>query len=114
MENLLLSTVPVKELAALLFQEFKQLQAKEPPSPPPTTTHVETYKTRKETSKQLNVSLPTLNEYEKKGLIKGYRFGVRVLYKQSDIEEALTKRNFGCVNTIRNENLVRPKKSFKN
>ena len=114
MENLLLSSVPVKELAALLFQEFKQLQAKEPPSQPPTITPVETYKTRKETSQQLNVSLPTLNEYEKKGLIKGYRFGVRVLYKQSDIEEALTKRNFGFVNATRNQNLVRTKKSNQN
>jgi hypothetical protein len=114
MENLLLSTVPVKELAALLFQEFKQLQAKEPPSHPPTITLVETYKTRKETSQQLNVSLPTLNEYEKKGLIKGHRFGVRVLYKQSDIEEALTKRNFGCVNDIRNGFINKSKKTNQN
>jgi len=37
------------------------------------------------------VSLPTLNEYTKRSILIGYRFGARVLYKQSDIEAALTK-----------------------
>jgi excisionase family DNA binding protein len=55
----------------------------------------EKYLTRKETAALLNVSLPTLNEYTKRNLITGYRFGVRVLYKQSEIEAALTKINYG-------------------
>lgn len=49
----------------------------------------ENYLTRKQTAEKLKVSLPTLNEYTKNGKINGYRFGVRVLYKQSEIEAAL-------------------------
>jgi hypothetical protein len=54
----------------------------------------EGYRTRKETAKMLNISLPTLNEYTKKRILTGYRVGVRVLYKQSEIESALVKMKF--------------------
>ena len=54
----------------------------------------EGYRTRKETAKMLNISLPTLNEYTKKRILTGYRVGVRVLYKQSEIELALVKMKF--------------------
>lgn len=47
------------------------------------------YYTRKETAEQLRVSLPTLNEYTKKGAIKGKRIGSRVLYSEDAIQEAL-------------------------
>lgn len=47
------------------------------------------YYTRKETAKRLKISLPTLNEYTKQGIIVGNRLGRRVLYRQSDIESAL-------------------------
>ena len=55
----------------------------------------EKYLTRKETAALLNISLPTLGEYAKRNLIKSYRFGVRVLFKRSEIEAALTKINYG-------------------
>ena len=64
-------------------------------TPPPPVPPAEKYLTRKETAEKLNVSLPTLGEYTKRNLIKGYRFGVRVLYKQSEVETSLTKMNFG-------------------
>ena len=54
----------------------------------------EGYRTRKETAEMLNISLPTLNEYTKKRILTGYRVGVRVLYKQSEIELALVKMKF--------------------
>lgn len=54
----------------------------------------EGYRTRKETATMLNISLPTLNEYTKKRILTGYRVGVRVLYKQSEIESALVKMKF--------------------
>ncbi len=79
---------PVNEVAAAIMEQllphFKTFKLQEPPQ-------AEKYLTRKETADQLNVSLPTLNEYTKRGLITGYRFGVRVMYKQCDIEAALTK-----------------------
>jgi len=47
------------------------------------------YLTRSEVAGRLNISLPTLNEYTKKGLIPAYRFGSRVLYKESEVDSAL-------------------------
>jgi len=83
---------PVDELAAALLQKLIPFLPKEPPTQIPPAVK---YLTRKETAVNLKISLPTLNEYTKRNLITGYRFGVRVLYKQSEIETALTKMNFG-------------------
>lgn len=83
---------PVNEPAAALIEQLlPHLNEFKPQAPP----NAEKYLTRKETAEQLNVSLPTLNTYTQKNLITGYRFGVRVMYKQSDIEAALTKMNYG-------------------
>lgn len=85
-------TFPINELAAALAERLQPLfLITQPQEQPPT----EKFLTRKETALSLNVSLPTLNEYTKRNLIIGYRFGVRVLYKQSEIDAALTKMNFG-------------------
>ncbi len=46
--------------------------------------------TRLETAEILSISLPTLNEYTKQGIIKAYRLGYKVRYKLVDIEKALT------------------------
>ncbi|MEN3323748.1 helix-turn-helix domain-containing protein [Mariniflexile soesokkakense] len=45
--------------------------------------------TRETTAKMLCISLPTLNEWTKTGIIKAYRIGGRVLYKHEDISNAL-------------------------
>ena len=47
--------------------------------------------TRKECAAKLRISLPTLGEYTKLGLIKSYRIGSRIRYKQADIEKALNE-----------------------
>jgi excisionase family DNA binding protein len=47
------------------------------------------YLTRSEVAGRFNISLPTLNEYTKKGLIPAYRFGARVLYKENEVDTAL-------------------------
>lgn len=47
--------------------------------------------TRIDAAKFLRISLPTLNDWTKNGIIKGYRIGNRVLYKSHEIEEALEK-----------------------
>ncbi|RWY54368.1 DNA-binding protein [Mucilaginibacter gilvus] len=64
------------------------------PAPKDTTV----YLTRGEVSKQLQISLPTLHNYTKEGLIKSYRMGGKVRYKAEEIELALTERNFNAVN----------------
>lgn len=47
------------------------------------------YLTRKETAKLLRISLPTLGEYVKRGIIKSKKMGARVLFNENDIKEAI-------------------------
>lgn len=89
MENSILVTIPL--------DEFEQIQKKwirevlKEVSPQDNTQHSkkETYGTRKEVAKELKISLPTLNEFTKKGIIKAYRIGGRVLYSWDEIYKSL-------------------------
>lgn len=45
--------------------------------------------TRNETAEYLGVSLPTLGDWTKKGIIKGLRIAGRVRYRKSDVSNAL-------------------------
>ena len=45
--------------------------------------------TRAETAKILGITLSTLHEWTKNGVIQGTRIGTRVRYRQSDVENAL-------------------------
>ncbi len=45
--------------------------------------------TRKDTAKLLCISLPTLHDWTKNGIVKAHRIGYRVLYKHEEIIEAL-------------------------
>jgi hypothetical protein len=47
------------------------------------------YLSREEVCTILKVSMPTLNTYTKKGIIKGSKIGTRMLYLESDIKSAL-------------------------
>ncbi len=85
-------TFPVNELAAALAEKLAPVfMVNHQPAP----QQAEKYLTRKETAALLNVSLPTLNEYTKTGKITACRFGVRVLYKQSEIDTRLQKSTIG-------------------
>jgi len=47
------------------------------------------YLSRQEVATLLKISLPTLNEYTRTGVIKGSRVGTRVLYNEADVKEAV-------------------------
>lgn len=49
------------------------------------------YITRKETAGILGISLPTLNEWSKQGIIPSYRIASRVRYKKEEVMNSLTK-----------------------
>lgn len=53
------------------------------------TAEVNTILTRQETAKLLTISLPTLHDYTKRGLIKAHRLGSKVRYKREEVEAAL-------------------------
>ena len=45
--------------------------------------------TRQETAELLNISLPTLHDYTKRGLIKAFRLGYKVRYRSADVHDSL-------------------------
>lgn len=47
--------------------------------------------TRKDTAKLLCISLPTLHEWTKTGVVIAHRIGNRVLYKQDEVHQALNQ-----------------------
>lgn len=47
------------------------------------------YLTRFEVVEILKISLPTLNNWSKSGIVQSYRIGNRILYKSEDIEKAI-------------------------
>jgi excisionase family DNA binding protein len=51
------------------------------------------YLTRKEVAKILKVSLVTLSDWNKKGILKPYRLGNLIRYKTTEIEESLIAIN---------------------
>jgi excisionase family DNA binding protein len=60
----------------------------------PNTPEEANYLTRLEAAQLLKISLPTLHDYTKRGVISSYRIGANVRYKPAEIEEALKARNF--------------------
>lgn len=45
------------------------------------------YLTRQEVAELLKISLPTVDLYSRKGILKGRRIGSRILYLESDLME---------------------------
>ncbi len=55
----------------------------------PTSVPKAEYITRKEAASKLKISLVTLGNWTKRGVIKGYRVGSRVRYKSNEIDQAI-------------------------
>jgi excisionase family DNA binding protein len=81
---------PVDQLATAIVEKLKPQLA----SKVKVQLTDDQFLTRKETSKKLNISLPTLNAYTKKGILQGYKVGVRVLYKKSEIDASVIAINY--------------------
>lgn len=58
---------------------------------PQTKNKQSDYLSRKETAQLLKITLPTLHDWTKIGILKAYKIGTRVLYKEAEIKEALEK-----------------------
>lgn len=84
----LIITLPLKQIEQSIKDELKDEPPKATPNTP--TQEIRLY-TRKETADMLGVSLQTLNEWSKKGVLKKHRIGNKqVRYRKEDIEKALT------------------------
>ena len=67
------------------FTRHLQALSTAEPTPEPNNELV----TRKQAARLLGVSLPTLNEWSKSGVITGYRINTRVRYKRGELEKSL-------------------------
>jgi len=86
MENIIFSQIPITEFKNIISETVREeMQKIATQTPPPETELI----TRQETRQILGVSLPTLNDWTKRGLIIGYRIGTRVRYKKAEILEAV-------------------------
>ena len=109
--NLVLSQLPFDELVAAISNSvFAKLQSIVPAANNDAATPVSTvekYLSRKTTAERLDITLPTLNKYTKKGIVTGYRVGARVLYKNSEIDGCLLKVQFACNDCLLHQNCKR-------
>ncbi len=67
--------------------EFDKLSQNFQPVLPPE------YLTRQEVAKILKISLVTLSDWNRKGILKPYRLGNLIRYKQSELDQALISIN---------------------
>ena len=72
----------LKKIVADAIREFKP-ETKEPNRPE--------YVTRQQVRDELHVSFPTLNRFDKEGILTAKKIGGRVLYLWSDIEKAINQ-----------------------
>lgn len=49
------------------------------------------YLSRKEVAKLLRVTLPTLHQWTKEGILPSYKIGTRVLYKECEVKATLER-----------------------
>ncbi|MDO6439751.1 helix-turn-helix domain-containing protein [Cyclobacterium sp. 1_MG-2023] len=89
MTNLILSTYTPEELTGIIHKAIREVV--KDIQPQNSTQPSETLLTRRETADKLKISLVTLNDWTKRGIIQSYLIGGRVLYKDSEIEASLHK-----------------------
>lgn len=72
-----------KILGEVIDEKLKQFPVKEQ------SEDLTSFLSREEVSKMLKVSLPTLNEWSKRGIVQSYRIGNRVLYRLDEIIQSV-------------------------
>lgn len=88
MERLILNTFSKEELEHLIKCCVKSELEKHFQPPPNTKTE---FISRKKAARLLGISLVTLGEYCKRGMIPSYRIGNRVLLIEKEIVESVSK-----------------------
>ncbi|AEL26099.1 helix-turn-helix domain-containing protein [Cyclobacterium marinum] len=89
MDKLILSTYTSEELSEIIHKAIKEVVKDMEPQISKQLN--ETLLTRREMADKLKISLVTLNDWTKRGIIQSYLIGGRVLYKEREIEASLYK-----------------------
>ena len=88
MEQQILTSVPLNILIQRITEEVVKALSNDPVS-----KKKDQLLTRQQTAKILQVSLPTLNLWTKKGIIQAKRINSRVRYYENDVNAALQNYN---------------------
>jgi len=73
----------IKQISEIIDEKLKENFEKAP------IEKKSEYLNRFEVAEILKISLPTLNNWSKAGILQSYRIGNRVLYKQDEIDQAV-------------------------
>jgi hypothetical protein len=93
MENVTFEKLP--SAVAGLYEKLERLEriildlGKKDDKPKAQLELADEYICRKQAAKLLKISLPTLSEWSKSGIVKGYRIATRVRYKRRELELAV-------------------------
>lgn len=82
-QNFILSSIPLTELESAIAKTVEQLLDKRQQLTP--VHEPEELITREETAKILRISLPTLHEWTKRGIVPHYKVATRVRYKRNEV-----------------------------
>lgn len=89
MNSIILQGINTEDLKKL-FREVLEERLKQEFKPKESANRI-AYLNRFEVAEVLKISLPTLNNWSKSGIIQSYRIGNRVLYKTDEIDQAVQK-----------------------
>lgn len=90
MDQIILSQIPVSELVSLISNEIKKQFPESQSNLPVPHEEPDAYYTRHEVCKLFHISLVTLNKHTKTKRLNAHRIGARVLYKKSEVVNALS------------------------
>lgn len=89
MEQVILSPIPVPELVKLISDAVLR-HSPAIPDKESNSVEMEDFLTRQEVSKLFHISLVTLNKHTKSKRLNAHRIGARVLYKKTEVLNALS------------------------
>jgi excisionase family DNA binding protein len=87
MNSIILQGINTEDLKEIFREVLEEKIKKE--SKPQELGRKLPYLNRFEVAELLKISLPTLNNWSKTGIVQSYRIGNRILYKAEDIEQAI-------------------------
>jgi hypothetical protein len=90
MENIILHSIPLSEFQTIIGQVVRDELRQFKPEPTKPTTDGE-YLTRREVCKRLKISLTTLHNYSKLGILNPLQIGGKILYKAQQIDYAVSE-----------------------
>jgi excisionase family DNA binding protein len=88
MQNILFSQISLEDLKAAISEVVKaEVERLNLHKPEPSAEYI----SRKESARILGITLPTLNDWSKRGIIPSYRIESRVRYKKAEVEDSLRR-----------------------